>query len=251
MSPSPLKSSKTPPSSNSQARPTLPLGGRLRAQRKALGWSLEDASRRCSVQVDYIRALETHDLDALPTVGYGLGYVRAYARVLGLDAEQSVADFKRDSEVPRDLGRPSLPHFVPTRRIRLPRGSVPALGVLGAVVMLGVWYGVQLDTVAAPSPTQIVTPDASSVEPAAPTPDTVLTLRTTAPSWVTIRDPRGRMIINRVFVTGETWQTDVGQGYTVDVRDSGAVELLIGDTSRGTLGNPGEPLRGLDLATVR
>lgn len=245
MSPSP---NPTPPLT---AGSSLPLGGRLRAQRKALGWSLEEASRRCSVRSDYLRALETHDLDALPTVGYGLGYVRAYARALGLDAAQSVADFKRDSEVPRDLNRPSLPHFVPTRRIRLPRGSVPALGVLGAVVMLGMWYGVQLDTVAAPTPAAIEAIDPGAVEPSAPTPDTVLTLRTTAPSWVSIRDGRGRLVVNRVFVTGETWQAEVGQSFLLDVRDSGAVELLIGETSRGTLGEPGEPLRGLDLATVR
>ncbi|MGB6231308.1 MAG: helix-turn-helix domain-containing protein, partial [Litorimonas sp.] len=122
-------------------RPSLPLGGRLRAQRKALGWTMEDAAKRSGVRAEYLLALENHDLEALPTVGYGLGYVRAYARALGLDAQASVADFKRDSEMPRNLGRPSKPHFVPKRRVRLPRGSVPALGALAAMVMLGTWYG--------------------------------------------------------------------------------------------------------------
>ncbi|MEL6686317.1 MAG: RodZ domain-containing protein [Pseudomonadota bacterium] len=227
-----------------------PLGERLRTQRKALNMSIADAARACGVRQEFLCALERHDLAALPTIGYGLGYVRAYARVLGLDTEQAVADFKRDSEIPHDLNRPDSPHFVPKRRVRLPKGSIPALGAVAAVVMLGTWYGVQLDTVASPDPA-VVSFDPEAVEDSAPTPDTVLTLRTTAPSWVSIRDGRGRRIVNRVFITGESWQMDVGSFYTVDVRDAGAVELLIGETSLGALGPQGEPITDLDLSSVR
>lgn len=234
-----------------RVRQTPPIGARLREQRKALGWSLADAAKQCGVRPEFLGALERHELETLPTVGYGIGYVRAYARALGLDTEQSVADFKRDSAVPRDLGRSSSPHFVPVRRMRLPRGSVPALGVLAAVIMLGAWYGVQLDTVAAPDPASVVGFDPDAVEDSAPVPDSVLTLRTTAPSWISIRDARGRTVVNRVFVTGETWQSEVGQGFMLDVRDSGAVELLIGEALRGPLGEPGVPLRDYDLSRVR
>ena len=176
--------------------------------------------------------------------------MRAYARVLGLDTVQAVADFKRDSEVPHDLNRPHSPHFVPKRRLRLPRGTIPALGVVSAVVMLGTWYGVQLETVASPDPA-VVTFNPDAVEESLPTPDTVLTLRTTAPSWISIRDDRDRRIVNRVFITGESWQMDVGSDYIVDVRDAGAVELLIGDRSRGPLGPQGEPITDLDLSVIR
>ncbi|MGB6230771.1 MAG: RodZ domain-containing protein, partial [Litorimonas sp.] len=79
----------------------------------------------------------------------------------------------------------------------------------------------------------------------------VLTLRANAPSWVTIRDARGRLLVNRVFVTGEAWQGDVGRNFSIDVRDSGAVELLVGENSRGVLGEPGVPLRDFDLSQIR
>lgn len=230
---------------------TPPLGARLRSQRVAMGLSLEEASERSGVRPEFISALERHDLTALPTIGYGLGYVRAYARVLGLDTQQAVADFKRDSAVPFDLNRPDQPHFVPSRRMRLPRGSVPALGVVAAVVMLGAWYGVQLDTVAAPAPDAVMRFDPEATEAAAPVPDTVLTLRTTAPSWISIRDPRGDRVINRVFVTGESWQMEVGRAYRLDVRDSGAVEIRVGETSLGPLGTPGTPMEDVDLSQIR
>ncbi|MEM9599703.1 MAG: RodZ domain-containing protein [Pseudomonadota bacterium] len=244
----------SPPShatSETQESQRPPLGVRLREQRRALGLSLDEASTRSGVRADYLSALERHDLEALPTVGYGLGYVRAYARALGLNEAASVADFKRDSAVPKNLFRRDTPHFVPTRQVRLPRGAVPALGVIAAVVMLGAWYGVQLDTVAAPSSVVSAPFDPDATQPAAPVPDTILTLRTTAPSWVTIRDPRGRLVANRVFVTGESWQMEVGRNYSVDVRDGGAVEILIGERLRGLIGEPGEPVRGLDLSAIR
>lgn len=228
----------------------LPLGVRLRAQRMALGWSLDDAAKRCGVGRDFLSALERHDLSSLPTIGYGLGYVRAYARALGLNADQAVTDFKHDSAVPADLARRDQPHFVPKRRVRLPRGTVPALGVVAAVVLLGTWYGVQLETVASPGPA-VLAFDPDQIEAAAPTPDNILTVRTTSPSWISIRDATGRLSVNRVFVTGETWQAEVGQGFTLDVRDAGAVELYIGETNRGPLGAAGTPLKGVDLSVIR
>ncbi|MGJ8558800.1 MAG: RodZ domain-containing protein [Litorimonas sp.] len=229
---------------------TLPLGARLRAQRLALGWSLDEASSRCGVGRDFLAALERNELTRLPTIGYGLGYVRAYARVLGLNTEQSVADFKRDSAAVFDLNRRDQPHFVPKRRVRLPRGTVPALSVVAAVVMLGTWYGVQLETVATPGPAAVAF-DPDHIETAAPTPDNILTVRTTSPSWISIRNARGRLTVNRVFVTGETWQAEVGQSYTIDVRDAGAVELYVGETSRGTLGAQGVPMKDVDLSIIR
>lgn len=241
----------TTPSPVQTHAPTPPLGARLREQRRALGMSLDEASAQSGVRAEFLNALERHDLEALPTVGYGLGYVRAYARTLGLDEAQSVADFKRDSAVPTHLFRRNMPHFVPTREVRLPRGSVPALGVIAAVIMLGAWYGVQLDTVASPSPVVTAPFDPDATQAPQPTADNILTLRTTAPSWVSIRDSRNRLIANRVFVTGDSWQMEVGQSYTVDVRDGGAVEILIGDRALGPVGQPGEPVRDLNLSVIR
>jgi cytoskeletal protein RodZ len=229
---------------------SLLLGARLRAQRLALGWSLEEASTRSGVGRDFLAALEGNELTRLPTIGYGMGYVRAYARVLGLNTEQSVADFKRDSATVFDLNRRDQPHFVPKRRVRLPRGTVPALSVVAAVVMLGTWYGLQLETVATPGPVTVAF-DPDKIVAAAPTPDNILTVRTTSPSWISIRDARGRLTVNRVFVTGETWQAEVGQSYTIDVRDAGAVELYVGDTRRGSLGAQGVPLKNVDLSIIR
>lgn len=225
-------------------------GARLKAQRTALGLSLAQAADASGVRAPFITAIERGDADALPASGYALGYVRAYARALGLDADAAVAEFKRElagAPVPRPKG---VPHFVPTRSLRLPRGSVPALGIVAAVMMLGMWYGVQLDTQSAPAP--LGTDAAAAGEAQADTrlPDNVVSLRATAPSWVSIRNARGELVANRVLVPGERWQAPRGEAFSVTVRDGGAVELHVGERSLGPLGRTGERVVDFQLGAV-
>lgn len=232
------------------------VGDRLAAERKRAGLSIETAAAACKVRADYLRAIERLDLSALPTLGYAIGYVRAYAISLGLEADPVVKAFKSEIE---GHSKVSQRRFMRTVAIgsksgvsAMPRGSVPALGVIAAVVMLGSWYGMQLETVASSGLDRpvMVNLNASTSEPSAPVSDSVLTLQTTAPSWVSIRNPKGRVIVNRVFVTGETWQVPVGEAYSVSVRDGGAVNVLRGERLIGPMGAPGEPVSDLDLRTI-
>lgn len=230
------------------------VGPRLAAQRKALGLSVDDVATRCGVKADYLRAIEKSDLSILPTHGYAIGYVRAYARTLGLPVVKTVEAFK--AEIGGAVQAPQRRFWhgstIGKSNIlgRLPRGSVPALGVIAFVTMIGTWYGVQLETVAAPGPSAPVALDADRIEDSAPIPDDMITLEATAPSWISIRDPRGRMIVNRVFVTGENWQARMGQAYSVTVRDGAAVTLYLGETRLGTMGIAGEPVTDFDLRQI-
>ena len=227
------------------------IGARLRAQRTALRWSVDEAAAKTGIRADYLTAIERGRTDTLPTVGYVLGYVRTYARALGLDPDACVRDYKRELAGSVKPGTRGVPHFVPTRSLRLPRGSVPALGVLAAVVMLGAWYGVQLDTVAAPAPNAPVVMGVDEVDSSETVSDSVVTLQATAPSWVSIRNARDQLVVNRVFVTGEQWQAERGQAFTVSVRDGGAVELHVGTRTLGPLGKPGTPVADFQLGAVQ
>ena len=164
-----------------------------------------------------------------------LGYVRSYAKYLGLDSKSVVAQYKLDSEVPENLGRRKLPHFVPTRKIRLPRGFIAATTVLSTAAMLVVWYGTQTELQAAviPAPDLSITeePQTTLMDP------NMLTVRALAPSWIQIKDKSGRVIISRIFVSGETWQTPRGSGVSLSARDGGAVGLFIGEKDMGALGD--------------
>lgn len=219
------------------------------ARREGFGLSVSDMSDITNIRAAYISAIEQNDQEALPAIGYTLGYVRTYAKALGMDAGMAVKHFKADvalSQVPlRDA-----PHVVFRRQWRLPSGFISALTVVSATAAIGLWYGSQSTAVATPEPLIDIAPQYTALEPAMPDMQAGLfTLRATSPSWIQIRDAQGLVEISRIFVTGETWQGATQAGYSVSVRDAGAVELYNGVELVGTLGKAGEPLQGLQLST--
>jgi cytoskeleton protein RodZ len=55
--------------------------------------TLEQVSEKLKVPVSYLQALEQGAVDQLPNVAFARGYLRSYARLLGLDADQLIAEF--------------------------------------------------------------------------------------------------------------------------------------------------------------
>lgn len=221
------------------------IGSRLRNERLSRGMTLDQISETTKIRSDFLNAIENLAIDKLPSIGYVLGYVRSYAEVLDMDGDMVVARYKLDSAVPEDLGMRKLPHFVPQHKIRLPRGFVPATTVMAVAAMLSVWVGTQTELQAATLPV----PDLSIAEAPQVTPidPNMLTVRALAPSWIQIKDKSGRVLISRIFVTGETWQTPRGSGVTLSARDGGAIGLLVGETDMGTLGNRGVKITDITL----
>lgn len=64
------------------------LGAQLCSARESKGLTHEDVSRRIKVAVRTLVALETGNMDDLPHAVYTKGFVKSYARLLGLDPEE-------------------------------------------------------------------------------------------------------------------------------------------------------------------
>jgi len=69
------------------------FGDRLKKEREQRGVSLDDISLHTKIGTRLLRALEEEKFDQLPGGIFNKGFVRAYARHLGLDEEQAVADY--------------------------------------------------------------------------------------------------------------------------------------------------------------
>ena len=219
------------------------IGDSLRRLRLDRSWSHADVSEELNIQPIFVKAIEDLDQDALPSIGYVLGYVRAYAELMGLNGPEAVAQYKKDTEVPDNLGMRDRPHFVPTRDFRLPRGFFPATTVLSCAAVLAFWYSSNTEVQSAgftAAGTEIVTTD-TAIE-SVPVSDTLLTLKAVAPSWVEIKDADGQVMISRIFVPGDSWQTDSDQLIYLSARDGSAFEVLKGTTSLGRIGPKGEPV---------
>ncbi|SNX70384.1 cytoskeletal protein RodZ [Cereibacter ovatus] len=69
------------------------LGDLMRGERATLGKSLLDVQRELKIKATYIAAIENADVSAFETQGFIAGYVRSYARYLGMDPDEAFRRF--------------------------------------------------------------------------------------------------------------------------------------------------------------
>jgi len=70
------------------------FGARLKQEREKRKISLDDVAAATKISTRFLAAIESSRFDQLPGGIFNRGFVRAYARHLGLDEEQIVADYK-------------------------------------------------------------------------------------------------------------------------------------------------------------
>ena len=75
----------------------LRLGDIMRGERATMGKSLLDVQRELRIKAAYIAAIENCDPDAFDTPGFIAGYVRSYARYLGMNPDEAFESFCKES----------------------------------------------------------------------------------------------------------------------------------------------------------
>ncbi|MEL7564295.1 MAG: RodZ domain-containing protein [Dehalobacterium sp.] len=73
------------------------IGDELRLYRESKGISLREVEEATKIRMKYLIALEADDYDALPGKVYVIGFLRTYARFLGMNAEELVNSLKSQS----------------------------------------------------------------------------------------------------------------------------------------------------------
>ena len=90
-------------SENSEAEIHEPaaFGQQLMLAREKAGMSIDEAARALNLKQETVEAIEDSALDKLPPVTFVQGYIRTYARLLGLSEEKILSEF--EDEVPHQL----------------------------------------------------------------------------------------------------------------------------------------------------
>jgi len=121
------------------------FGSRLRAAREARGVSLRDIAATTKISVLVLEALERNDASRLPGGLFSRAFVRAYAKEVGLDPEQTVREFadrfgdgvETTSPDERVQARPSS-----LGEAAGSRAGMRWLGLAVTVLLVIVWIGV-------------------------------------------------------------------------------------------------------------
>ncbi len=104
------------------------LGDEFRAAREARGLSLSDVAEQIHIRSVYLAQIERENWSAIGAPVYVRGFLRTYARFLGLDPERAVGQFNESSLAPSASQSASAP-VVEAEARRLS----PVLWVAGAV----------------------------------------------------------------------------------------------------------------------
>jgi cytoskeletal protein RodZ len=142
------------------------IGVALKTAREFRGLSLQDVADQTRIRRAYLAAIEEMRLDELPSRPFTIGYVRAYATALGLDAEAAVERFKADEPAPDEPLRAP----VGVRRDGDPRlMSMVVFGLLvvGAIVLWNIAQRAMNEQAPPPStaPADVAAPVATASGP--------------------------------------------------------------------------------------
>lgn len=115
-------------------------GEQLRDAREAQGTTLDEVAQRTRIPRRHLQMIEDGAYSGLPAATYSAGFVKSYARLLGLDAQGLSEQFRR--EIERETVRPHRPEpYEPADPGRTPPLGLAIVALLLALVIgLGFLY---------------------------------------------------------------------------------------------------------------
>jgi cytoskeleton protein RodZ len=116
----------------------VPISDVLKRKRLDRGFDLADVARETRIPLRHLNALEAGDFSNLPALAYSIGFVRTYARYLGLDPDTAARQFKIESPQLESQLTATMPEIdsesrLPSRNVIL--GSLAGLATLVAVLV--------------------------------------------------------------------------------------------------------------------
>jgi cytoskeletal protein RodZ len=240
------------------------LGEEFRAAREARGLSLSDVAEQIHIRSVYLQALESEDWATIGAAVYVRGFIRTYARFLGVDAEAAVQSFNESGApgAPAPVAQQAGREASEQRRARRPSPMLWAAGTLAVLLVAAVLYkyvslqiqsrtpvAVAASPAATASVAAVSTPvaEVASAEPSAsatttplPTvpPTKTLTVRLSEASWLRVVID-GHNDMEGLFPSG-TLKTFHGKVADVRIGNAGGVELDVNGKDLGKLGNSGD-----------
>jgi cytoskeleton protein RodZ len=144
-------------------------GRLLNRKRLDRGFDLADAARATRIPLRHLEAIEKDNYDRLPAYPYAVGFVRNYAKYLGLTADEVVNQFKAETTLMDPTLTATVPE--PLDESRMPSRGMIIGGLAAAAALIGAGAWFLSRTPEAPSAEEpveaigTVAPDAASVSP--------------------------------------------------------------------------------------
>lgn len=266
------------PQSQAGASELASFGEDLRREREIRGISLKEISDATKISKRFLEALERNDHKTLPAPVFTRGFVREYARYVGLSVEEMVNRYNyaaaNDDRIekppplekyakvpPRDITPKPLPkRGIPPAYARIDRNSVVFVVIVAALAVV-TWWAIQnkrqADATEAAAPIPVARPKVAEPPPAAapkPADDAALrlTLEAIDNSWITL-EADGEMVINTEIQRGERRELQAREEFRFrSIGNAAGVRLTLNGLPVPALGSDGEVLKNrvFDLQSI-
>jgi transcriptional regulator with XRE-family HTH domain len=235
------------------------IGEALRQAREAAGLTLAEVAERTKVRPGILSEIEADDHERLPALTYSLGFVKAYARTVGMDPNAAAERYRVESQKGDPI--PTMVDLQPLEAKRLPSPALVAASAAVLVLLVaGFWaWGAGWLTPAPPPEPQVAVAETAPAEPeaeegapgtpaAAPAADPAAPVTLTAKEevWLRISDGSETFFMG-TMTPGQSMALPQGRAWQLRTGRAGALEVKVGATAIPPLGGPAEQVRNLSL----
>lgn len=213
------------------------LGKYLHDAREARGIDLRDAAQQTRISLQYLRALEEENFEKLPGDVFVRGFLKNYARFLRLDEAEVMKQYAEMVQKPAPAGAANQvqeaaaeKHEKPRRASKIP--VEPFVWGAGIVIILILFLLTALPSrhrkapsVAAESPTQVLSELSSTVTPSTPE-KLYLEVFALDNTWLLVRtdsSPQKKAVLKK----GESLIWSADQSFLLSYGSAGAVRLML------------------------
>lgn len=271
------------PDQDGQQQPPQPhselasFGEELRREREIRGISLKEIADATKISKRFLEAIERNDHKTLPAPVFTRGFVREYAKYLGLNADEIVNRYnfaaagddriEKSTHLERLVAPPPVPlrekplrpKGIPPPYARVDRNVIITVIIILALAGLSYWALKHKREVAnalheeppvattahAPAKPAPVTTSSAAALPAtataAPNDDTLrLVLEATANSWVVL-DADGKTVFSDEMRKGDRWNYEAKERFRFrTIGNAAGIHITLNDVSFPPLGAEGE-----------
>ena len=244
------------------------FGEDLRREREIRGISLKEISDATKISKRFLEAIEKNDHRALPAPVFTRGFVREYARYVGLSSEEMVNRYnyaashddriekppqiEKYPQTPvRDISpKPKPKRGIPPPYARVNRNAIALVFIAAALAAVAYWAVNRKlwEREIEPEPTVTVAaskPVAVSPAPAPAVDDTKLRLsvEATANSWVTLESD-GQTVLNEEMAQGARRSFEANEQFRFrTIGNAAGVIVRLNDIEIPPMGDEGEVIK--------
>jgi len=242
------------------------VGDILREARESRGMSLEEIAKSTRVPMRHLKNIEDGDYGDLPAPTYSTGFVKAFARELGLNQEalgQAFRDeiqYRTTQETVQDYFEPADPSRVPPRSLAWIAAAIAIILAIGYALWRSGTFGLDGDdrarlaagtdqpVASAPAQAAVATaPTTASPGPAAANGPVVLEARDIV--WLRVYDmDSGELIFEAELQPGETYEVPADAEHpAIRTARAEGLSVTVGGRRVAPLGPPATVIADVSL----